>query len=442
MNEALQQRLDAVRQKYNNLLQAVAMDDVTKELGDTATQITGLPGKIQEIRGAGYVYANYLEHKAATLDTQWVEVRDQIQRAIREELTKSQQDVAQLDSFWDDLDDAIAKAEGREAVSKPASSGGLSGIFKAALEQQKEAAEKPSSGGMLGNLSKSIEAAKKPTGLAGAAAAAMGGGQAQAAKPSGGMGAALGSAMSQASAQADEAKVESLVGQIESTIDRVTTALGSAKQRIRNLYGQVPSNVSQTYSQIRDIEGYLEQAKSATFDFLADEDLYMVVKAEWKKSGKGKDDPDGFLYITSRRLVMEQDEKKGGFMGFGGKKAEGLLWEAAVGSLAEISYEKKGMLGGIDLIHIQFGSGGPFGDTTIEVKGGIDAKFFASKLQQVASGEIEKERGVERNQALVEAIADLPTTCPVCGATFNQEIVRGMSQLECAYCGSVVRIGS
>ncbi|MCB9435783.1 MAG: hypothetical protein H6673_02160 [Anaerolineales bacterium] len=440
MNEALQQRIEAVRQKYNDLLKAVAMDEVTKELGDTATQIAGLPGKIQEIRAAGYAYANYLEHKAETLDKQWIEVREQIQRAIREELEKSQQDVMQLDSLWDQLDDAIAKAEGREVASKPTGMAGLSGVFKAALEEKEEA--KSAGGGMLGSLSKSVESAKKPTGLAGAAAAALSGGQAQEAKPSGGLGAALGSAMSQMASQADESKIEAFVGQIESTIERVSNALNAAKQRIHNLYGQVPSNVSQTYSQIRDIEGYLEQAKSATFDFLADEDLYMVVKAEWKKTGKGKDDPDGFLYITNRRLIMEQDEKKGGFMGFGGKKAEGLLWEAPAGSLEKVSSEKKGMLGGIDLIHIQFGSGGPFGDTTIEVKGGIDAKVFASKLQQVANGDIEKERGVERNQALVDAIAELPTTCPVCGATFNQDVVRGMTQLECAYCGSVVRIGS
>lgn len=442
MNEATQQRIDAVRRKYDDLLKAVAMDDVTKELGDTATQITGLPGKIKEIRGAGYAYANYLEHKAETLDKQWIEVRDQIQRTIREELEKSQQDVVQLDSLWNQLDAAIAKVEGREAASNPSAGGGLSAVFKAALDQKADDKPAASGGGLLGSLAKSAEAAKKPSGLAGAAAAALGGSQAQESKPAGGFGSGLGSAMSQAASQADEAKVEALVGQIETTIDRVTNALTAAKQRIRNLYGQVPANVSQTYSQIRDIEGYLEQAKRAGFSFLADEDLYMVVKAEWKKTGKGKDDPDGFLYITSRRLIMEQDEKKGGFMGMGGKKAEGLLWEAPVGSLAKITSEKKGMFGGIDLIHIQFGSGGPFGDTTVEVKGGIDAKVFASKLQQVANGDIEKERGLARDQALVAAIADLPTTCPVCGATFNQEIVRGMSQLECAYCGSVVRIGS
>ena len=168
----------------------------------------------------------------------------------------------------------------------------------------------------------------------------------------------------------------------------------------------------------------LNALKGAGFDWLAGEDMYMVVEAEWKKTGKKKEDPDGFLYISNKRLIMEQDEKKGGFMGFGGKKESGLLWEAPIGSITDVDFEKKGMLGRIDLLHIKMGSGAPFGDVTIELhEGGVSAKWFASKLNQAVSGELEKERGMEsHDQAIVEAIADAPTMCPVCGANFDQEL--------------------
>src|SRR5690606_6746931 len=109
---------------------------------------------------------------------------------------------------------------------------------------------------------------------------------------------------------------------------RTKDKLSSAKERIRGLYGQVPANVSQTYSQLRDINKYIERTQNATFDFRAGEDVYMVIEAEWKKTGKDKDDPNGWLYITNQRIIMEQAEKQGGFLGFGGKKVEGLLWDA------------------------------------------------------------------------------------------------------------------
>jgi hypothetical protein len=208
------------------------------------------------------------------------------------------------------------------------------------------------------------------------------------------------------------------------------------------LYGKVPQNVSQTQYQLGEIKGYLEIARQASFDWLAGEDMFMAVKAQWIKTGKKKEDPDGFFYVTNLRVVMEQKERVGkGFLGRGGEEVHQLLWESAMDAITEVTAEKKGMLGGIDLIHLQFGAGGPFGETTVEVQGGINAKFFANKLRQAVSGEIEKERGLERSDAeLVEALADAPTECPVCGATFDQPVVRGMQQLECSYCGAIVRL--
>lgn len=422
MNEELQSRIDALREQYDDLLEDVAMTDVTKELADTATEIAGLPGRVAQIRTAGYAYANYLENKVETLDRQWTEVRYSVEQAIRSELSSVQTEVAQLDAAWDQLDAAVSAATGSPPPSSGGMAGGLGAVMRAAVDNAKEE-EAAGGGGLLGSLNKAAaEAPKKKSG--------------------GGLAGALGGISAGAvSDAAQNQRIETLADEVEQALKAVQAAMSTAKERIRASYGKVPDNVSQTLSQLRDIETYLERAQNATFEWLAGEDVFMVVKAEWKKTGKKKDDPDGFFYITNQRILMEQSEKKGGFMGFGGKREEGLLWEAPIGSMQDISFEKKGMFGGIDLIHIQLGAGAPFGDLTIEVKEGIHAKVFASKLRQAANGEIAKERGLEQSdKALVEAIADLPTTCPVCGATFDQEITRGMTQLECAYCGSIVRI--
>lgn len=434
MNEELTAKVDALRSQYEKLQDEVAMTDVSDTLGDIATKITGLPGQIQQIRGDGYAFANYLEHKTTTLDEQWGDIRSQIQQAIRKELENAQNELEELDDLWDALDAAIAGESGA-ASSKRMS--GLSAMVKSAMDEKDEGGGSSAAGGLLGNLGKAKTQAKSG-GLAKAAGALGGATSKPKSGALGGVGSALGGAASSGGGNS-EANIDSLATQLEGAMGRLEKSVEGAKGRIRGLYGQVPSNVDQTMYQIREIQKYVERAQNAKFDWNAGEDMYMVVKAEWKESGDKKDDPDGFFYISNQRILMEQDEKKGGFMGFGGKKAEGLLWEAPIGSIEDISFEKKGMLGRIDLIHIKFGSGGPFGEVTVEVKEG-DAKWFASKLKQAASGELEKERGLERDQALVDAIADAPTTCPVCGATFDQQIVRGMTQLDCSYCGSIVRL--
>ena len=430
MNEELSAKVDALRSQYEKLQDEVAMTDVSDTLGDIATKITGLPGQIQGIRNEGYAFANYLEHKSSTLDEQWGDIRNQIQQAIRTELMNAQNELEELDDLWDQLDAAVAGDSGEAPPSKKLS--GISAMVKSAMDEKVENDAASAAGGLLGNLGKA-KGQSKSGGLAGAVGAA-------AAKPKSGL-AGMGAALGGGASGGGEAKIETLASQLEGAMGRLEKSVDGAKERIRGLYGQVPSNVDQTTYQIREIQKYIERANNAKFDWNAGEDMYMVVKAEWKESGNKKDDPDGFFYISNQRILMEQDEKKGGFMGFGGKKAEGLLWEAPIGSIDDISFEKKGMLGRIDLIHIKFGSGGPFAEVTVEVKEG-DAKWFASKLKQAASGELEKERGLERDQAMVDAIADAPTTCPVCGATFDQQVVRGMTQLECSYCGSVVRLGA
>ncbi|PJF44419.1 MAG: hypothetical protein CUN55_04125 [Phototrophicales bacterium] len=414
-NEELQTRIAELRDQYDDLLEAAAMTDVTQTLGDTATTIAGLPDQIAALRGRGYAYANYLEQKAETLNKQWEEVRQQIQKAIQQELVNAQNDVEALDRLWDELDNALANVGNSDTQISPTKGGmSLGAIIRQATS------EKSSS---------------QPSGAASAMKGALG-------QPSSAKEKAKASLQASLSAQPIETttqqQLEDLVNQLENAVSRTKSVLDSAKERITGLYGAVPNNVSQTLAQIREIETYLERAESATFEFLAGEDVYMVVKAEWKE----KDDPDGYFYITSHRIVMEQSEKKGGVLGFGGKKQQGLLWEAPLGSVEQVTAEKKGLLGGIDLIHFQFGSGAPLGKTTIEVKGGINAEFFANKLRQAIRGDIEKERGLERDQAVLEAIADAPTTCPMCGATFSQPITRGMTQLECTYCGAVVRLGA
>ncbi len=420
MSAELTTKVAELRTKLDSLQDLVAMDDVTRRLGDLATTIAGLPAKVKQLRDKGYVYASFLEQKTAALDEQWAAVRGNVSQSIQEELQRAQNQIEEIDDLWEKLDAALAQG-GQPA---PARTG--AGLLGAKMQTAVQSAQK------VGGAGAKMAGAVKSGGAAGALS-----GMPQPAKPAGGAfakGAMAGAVVG--------ANPDALISQLDGAMSRLSSEVDGAKRRIEGMYGEIPNNVSQTVTQIDQLETYLERASEASFPMLAGEAIYMVVEAEWKK-GKDKDDnPDGLLYITNQRIMMEQKEKVGKKLGmFGGKAVQELQWESPVGSITDVAFEKKGMFGGIDLVTLKFGSGGPFGEVTLEVKDGLHAKWFAGKLKQAASGEIEAERVGEHKTLTMEAVADAPTMCPSCGATFTEPIVRGMTQINCTYCGTMVRLG-
>jgi hypothetical protein len=228
------------------------------------------------------------------------------------------------------------------------------------------------------------------------------------------------------------------VNQIGPSLEQMKSTAESAQNTLQSAFGEVPNNVRQTARQLHTIEGYLELIDEATFELQMGEAIFMAVKAEWK--AEHQDNPEGIFYITDKRILMEQKEKKGGMLGFGGEMKQELLWESPITSVSDVSYENKGLMGGVDLIHLKFGSGGPFGDTTVEVKGGIEAETFAAQVRRAASGGLEQERGLKLDDAVVEAVLNAPQQCGVCGASFNEPLTQGVNQLKCEYCGAVTRL--
>ncbi|MCD4686229.1 MAG: hypothetical protein K8S97_09865 [Anaerolineae bacterium] len=235
----------------------------------------------------------------------------------------------------------------------------------------------------------------------------------------------------------DEGKAK-VLSQIELAIESAEQAVAGAKERIKGLYGNVPDNVQQTQHQLGQIGGFLALAEASTADWTPTEALFIAHKGEWQKTGKDKKDPDGYIFLTDQRLIFEQNEKVGGRMGFGGEQMQEVLFAIPVGAITEAKAEKKGMLGGIDLIHLTL-SEGDYAEMTFEVKGGVDCKWFVQQLNRVINGEIDNERAIPVDEAAEEAVQNAPTACTTCGATLPP-LVRGQTEMACEYCGTVVRV--
>ncbi len=231
---------------------------------------------------------------------------------------------------------------------------------------------------------------------------------------------------------------EKAAKRFETAVDGALKAIEGARERIEGLYGNVPDTISQTKAQIAQLSGYLDLAEGATVDWLPTEAVFLANEAEWVRSGKSKKDPDGILFLTDQRLIFERKEKVGGRFGFGGEMVQEVLLAVPLGALAEVRAEKKGLLGGKDMIHLQL-SEGDHTALTFEVKGGVDAHWYAQQLNRAMRGELEAERAIPVDREAAEALRNAPTVCPTCGATLPSPL-RGMNELKCAYCGTVVRL--
>jgi hypothetical protein len=184
------------------------------------------------------------------------------------------------------------------------------------------------------------------------------------------------------------AEVEAAEKEVEELADKVDEAARAIERR----YEPLQRELNAIERGLRGLDWVFEQRDEASFAFLNDEALVNAVKAEWVKTGKGRKDPDGVLFLTDKRLIFEQKETTGKTLGlFGGKKEQEAELILDVANITDVAHEDKGMLGGKDMLHLK-ASAGPETDITLELKGGADNEYWAQLLQQVADGSIASDR--------------------------------------------------
>ncbi|MBK8020174.1 MAG: hypothetical protein IPK19_01820 [Chloroflexi bacterium] len=227
---------------------------------------------------------------------------------------------------------------------------------------------------------------------------------------------------------------------LDNELRLVKGMLTDAQNRVRALYSTLSTDTNQTMAQIQNITWVLDERDEASFPFLAEEGVFLAAKAEWQASGRGKDDPDGILILTDQRLIFEQKETTGKKLGlFGGKKTQELEWAIPLHQVESVKAENKGLFGGKDLLHFVFAAGAPLAEATVEVKGGVQCKFWAAQIERMTSGDVNDERAIPADPEVVEALRSAPAACPACGGTLPQ-LVANQRQIDCDYCGHVIRI--
>lgn len=229
-----------------------------------------------------------------------------------------------------------------------------------------------------------------------------------------------------------------------SGISTLESKVDASQSSIQGMYGSFSSELSTLTAGLDRIDWMLNQVAQASFHLMETEGAIMAVEAEWAQNGKeNKDDPKGILYLTDQRLVFEQKQeiatKKVLFIATEKQKVQKLLWEVPVPLIDTVKPSRQGLFGHEDHLEIGFASGAPFYQANLHING-QDCNDWQALLGRAKSHDFDQERAVALDQTQVEKVKAAPASCPSCGGSINQPVLRGMDSITCPYCGLVIRL--
>jgi len=229
-----------------------------------------------------------------------------------------------------------------------------------------------------------------------------------------------------------KSQVETLEGRVEAIADN-----------IQGEYDQFSSEVNKLKYHLDKLEWTLTELSEASFELLATESGIMAVKTVWAKGKKqNKQDPEGVLYLTDQRVIFEQKEKittkKVLFVATEKKLVQETLWEVPVVLVEEVKSRDEGFLGKDDYIDVQFKSGALFDLVHLHIWHPADE--WVSLIKRAKAGDFNKTRAIPIDKKILDRVKNAPTKCPSCGGAINQPILRGMENINCEYCGDVIRL--
>ncbi|MBN1287377.1 MAG: hypothetical protein JXB47_18395 [Anaerolineae bacterium] len=432
-------QIAGLEERIRKLAGKLGLDEARGVINEIEQEVQRLPAEVERIRARGYQFRSFLENQVSVMHDQWRGIAERVQDELK---TRSQELRRDLERVERDLRDLRSRYE-TPGSAKPAPKQTLAGSLGEAAKQKPAGAlgaekEKPRT---LGDLPQT-PAARGQSGreqLGGAR-------QSREAAPehlpespvrkSLESADSLGSALGDSPASAPGGELPSAIAAVESAVSALEDRFDKAEWEVREHFETLSGNISKVRAHVREITWTMDQVQEATFQFSAGEAPVIIAKAEWKED---RDNPDGILYLTDRRLIFEQKEKKGGFLGIGAKKVQEIQWEVAVGDIEQAKSYNEGIFGRKDMIELTLGGSAPYSRIVVEVKGDADNDWWIRQINRARTGDILKEKlGGTGGQFDDVDLSAVPTNCPNCGGLFP-DIKQGQRQLTCEFCGTVVR---
>ncbi|HQV26798.1 MAG TPA: hypothetical protein PLG23_10350 [Thermoflexales bacterium] len=231
------------------------------------------------------------------------------------------------------------------------------------------------------------------------------------------------------------------LAEAEQAVAGLESAAKAADDAIDGMFEKLKADVSALERRMKSTLEQLDLAAKSKIAWLAGESLVRAVKAKWDRDGK--DDPNGYLFLSDRRLAFERNEevatKKTLFIVTEKKRIQDVMLDEPVDRLLDLEPSKRGLMGHEDHLDARYGPGARFPVAHFHIDG-QDCKDWQLTLRRMKAGELEASRAVPVSDAEKARIANAPTKCPVCAAPFDAPILRGQTSIKCAYCGTSMPI--
>jgi DNA repair exonuclease SbcCD ATPase subunit len=174
--------------------------------------------------------------------------------------------------------------------------------------------------------------------------------------------------------------------------NQVLWDLQQAENSLEDNYDEIETEIRLLNSRLTTVHWALDQLAEARFKLEDGEDLIMAVPNRWDK--EGKDDPEGVLYLTNKRLIFERKEKiatkKVLFVTTSSELVQEVLFDQALSTVKKIKAQSKGLFGHQDFMEVEF-SGTNLGTLSLHING-QDSKEWVTLIERAKSGQIEEER--------------------------------------------------
>lgn len=103
---------------------------------------------------------------------------------------------------------------------------------------------------------------------------------------------------------------ETSINRAKALVDSLTEEAETASMSIRSRYNSISNDISSINSRLYFLEWMLGELHQASFDLLETEAPVSAAKVRWYHDGKeDKKDPEGILFLTDQRLILELHEK-------------------------------------------------------------------------------------------------------------------------------------
>ena len=231
------------------------------------------------------------------------------------------------------------------------------------------------------------------------------------------------------------------VNRLETGMADLDAEIEAAQDSIRGMYDGFSSRLSKLRSHLHEIKWMMEQAAESSFDWLPTEGVLRAVNANWVRNQE--DEPRGVLFLTDQRMLFERKEevatKKVLFITTEKEMVQEPLLDFPLASVKEAKAENKGLMGHEDHLFIEADSNAPLSHMHFHLDG-QDCKLWVRTIQRAGRGEFDDQRIEPISEVEEERLRQAPTKCSACGGTFDAPLLRGQTEITCAYCGSVTRV--